>query len=121
MNLSEIRAALELLTSLAENSAEGVMDVTMQSKANEDEYEFIGFAARKNVMLKVQPSDEEEATKLLDYMHAALAQRINTGRPVTLWWRLKPEFILSTHGMRVGCRMKTTLTIAKPKLVVANV
>lgn len=120
MNLSEIRDALDLLTQLAEGSAEKVMDVTMGAKDSDANYEFIGFASRKNVLMKVQPDDNEEITKLLDSLHAALAQRINTGKPLTLWWRLKPEAIISSNGFRIGCRLKVTPAVALPKLVVAN-
>lgn len=120
MTLSEIRAALDLLTGLAEGAAEKVMDVTLGAKDSDANYEFIGFASRKNVLMKVQPSDNEEITKLLDSLHQALAQKINTGKPVNLWWRLKPEVIVSSSGFRIGCRLKVTPAVALPKLVVAN-
>lgn len=120
MNIGEIRSALQLLTELAEGAAEKVMDVTLSGKETEADYEFIGFAARRNVLLKDQPDDSEEITKLLDSMHQALAARINTGRPVTLWWRLRPEVICSASGYRIGCRLKITPAVAVPKLVVAN-
>lgn len=119
MNLSDIRGALETLTGLVEGAAESVIDATMQAKSSDDDYEFIGFASRKNMLLKTQPSDEEEAFKLLDMMHAALAQRM-AGKAVCLTWRLRPEFIISEHGMRVGCRIRAKPALVKPKLVVAS-
>lgn len=119
MDLAAIRDALKTLTQLVEGAAETVMDVTMQSKANDADYEFIGFASRRNVLLTQQPSDEEEAFKLLDSMHAALAKRM-AGKSVMVAWKLRPEIILSIDGMRVGCRVKITPALAKPKLVVAS-
>lgn len=119
MNISEVTAALETLTQLVEGAAENVIDMTLTDKAGDSGYEFIGFASRKNALLKVQPSDEEEAFKLLDSMHDALARRM-AGSPCNIVWKLRPEFIVSTAGFRVGCRMKLTPAIAKPKLVVAS-
>lgn len=119
MTIAEIRAALKLLTDLAENAAEKVLDVTMQSKTNDAEYEFIGFASRPRMGLAVAPTDEEEVIKLLDSMHSALAKRI-AGKPVMLAWKLRPEIIISTEGMRIGCRLKISPAIAKPKLVAVS-
>lgn len=119
MNISEITAALQVLTELVEGAAERVVDVTLQPKDRESDYEFIGFASRKNLALKNPPSDQEEAFKLLDTMQAALAQRM-AGKPVNLFWLLRPEMIISVSGMRIGCRLKLTPAIAKPKLVVAT-
>lgn len=117
MNIAEVRAALNVLTGLVEGAAESVIDATRQSKDSDADYEFIGFAARKNALAMKQPTDEEEAFKLLDMMQASLAQRM-MGAPCRLVWKLRPELIISTEGMRIGCRLKLTPAIAKPRLVV---
>lgn len=118
MNISAIRDSLRTLTELVEGAAENVIDMT-NATGGEDQYEFIGFASRKNVLAKNQPSDEEEAFKLLDNMQSALAARM-VGRAVSLVWRLRPELIVSETGMRIGCRLKIKAAIVKPKLVIAS-
>lgn len=114
MNLSELKSALRLLTELAEGAAEKVMDVSASTPV--DGFEFIGFQSRKNAVLKDQPTDEEEATKLLDSLHSALARRISD-KNVTLWWATKPHVIVDANGLRVACRLKVTPAIIRPKLV----
>lgn len=115
MNISEVRESLRLLTELVEGAAENVIDMT-NSTGGEDQYEFIGFASRKNVLSKNQATDQEEAFKLLDNMQSALASRM-AGKAVSLVWRLKPELIIGLDGMRIGCRLRIKAAIVKPKLI----
>lgn len=118
MNLTETRGALVLMTEMVEQQAAKVMDVTHQAKVDDDgAYEFVGFAARRNLIQNGKPvTDAEEITKLLDSLYSALVERVSKA-PVTLWWRLKPELILSTNGFRIGARIKLTPAIERPKLV----
>lgn len=112
MNLTDLRTAIALLTQLAENDAEKVMDVTGQSFGENAGYEHIGFQKKRKT--GDNATDEEIAVQLLDRMREALAQKI-TGKSATLWWNLKPELTIGADGSKIACRVKVTATLVAVK------